>query len=55
VGNDPPEAALDSAPILDSSGFVPVTYTLYDSTSDVCTLTVEFSTDGGTTFDPAAV
>lgn len=53
VGNDAPWLQVQTVP--DSSGLVAVAYTLFDSTADKCSITVEFSTDGGVSFSLATI
>jgi hypothetical protein len=54
VSNDPPEVFIPT-PQAGQGGFLPVDYLLKDTTADLCILLVEYSTDNGNSFLPAAI
>ncbi len=51
VANTPPVVSI-TTPASPSSGAIAITYTLTDAQSDTCGITVEYSTDGGGTWNP---
>ncbi|MCX7702595.1 MAG: hypothetical protein N2234_00610 [Planctomycetota bacterium] len=50
--NDPPSVVVDT-PVSPANGPITITYTLADTEGDICSITVEYSTDGGVTYEEA--